>query len=127
MSSVVDTYQHDRVDVKGKAVRQQTLLFATGTASGSGDNTLIAAPSSGQEIVISSIQIQNESATAATMIIKFGATAKRRFLGQSQGDGFLRDLIPGREWKVGDATALVLNLSSAVQWGYSIEYYLANV
>lgn len=127
MSSVVDTYQHDRVDVKGKPVRQQTLLFATGTASSMGDNTMIAAPPSGQEIVVSSFQAQLESSTASVAIVKFGVTAKRRFRGVSDGDGFLRDYIPGREWRVGDATAFVLNLSVATQWGYSIEYYLANV
>lgn len=101
----------------------QTLLFATGTAASSGDNTLIAAPT-GAQIKIVALQIQNESATATTMILKFGSTAKWRTLAQLQGDGISLSLPLGREWLVGSGNALVLNLSAANSCGYSIAYYV---
>lgn len=101
----------------------QTLLFATGTAASSGDNTLIAAPP-GAQIKIAALQIQNESATATTMILKFGSVAKWRTLGQLQGDGISLTMPLGREWLVGNGNALVLNLSGANSCGYSVAYYV---
>ena len=62
-------------------------LTATGTKSAAGDNTLIAAPGAGKQIVISALILQNESATATTLIVKAGATAVMRCLAQNQGDG----------------------------------------
>lgn len=94
----------------------------TGTAASSGDNTLIAAPGAGLQLVISGLIIQNESSTATTGIIKFGSTAKMRSLFQAQGDGVVRDLVPA--WEVGNNAALVLNLSGANSHGYSVSYWI---
>ena len=100
----------------------QSLIHVTGTAATSGDNTLIAAPGVGRQIVISGLVIQNESSTSTTAILKFGSTAKMRTLLVSQGDGIVRDLEPA--WEVGANTALVLNLSGANSHGYSISYWI---
>lgn len=101
----------------------KTLLWVTGTKAASGDNELIAAPAAGVRIVVTSVLLQNESATATTMLLKDGATAKMRCLGQNQGDGLLMTFPPGREWKLTAATALNLNLSGANSCGYSVQYY----
>jgi hypothetical protein len=94
------------------------------TTATSGDNTLAAAPGAGLQIVITSIVLQNESATATTMIVKAGATAVLRALGQNQGDGIALVFPPGQALALGANTALVLNLSGANSCGYSIAYYV---
>lgn len=104
-------------------IEEKIILFATGTANVSGDNTLIAAPTAGLQIKLVSIQIQNESVTATTGVLKFGATNKWRTLMQNQGDGILLVIPAGREWGVGDNTALILNLSGANSVGYNVTYY----
>lgn len=103
-------------------IAEKALQFATGTAASSGDNTLIAAPGGGTQLRIIALQIQNESAVATTMILKFGATAKWRTLAQLQGDGVSIPLPAGRGWPVGGGNALVLNLSGANSCGYSVCY-----
>lgn len=105
----------------------QALTFVTGAAASSGDNTLIAAPSAGQTIRVRSISWQNETAVATTSIIKFGATAKWRLRAKDDGNGVVLQFRPGEEWVVGDAVALVLNLSGANSHGYSVAYYTGAV
>ena len=100
----------------------QPLIHATGTAATSGDNTLIAAPGAGKQIVVSGLVIQNESSTSTTAILKFGATSIMRALFAFQGDGIVRDVEPA--WEVGNNAALVLNLSGANSHGYSIAYWI---
>ncbi len=94
------------------------------TTSTSGDNTLVAAPGAGLQIVITSLILQNESATATTLIVKAGSSAILRVLCQNQGDGLT--FIPPAEnpLALGANTALVLNLSGANACGYSITYYV---
>jgi len=104
-----------------------TQLKLTSTAASAGDNTLIAAPGSGVQIVISSLILQNESTTATTMILKAGSTAIMRILGQNQGDGLALVFPAERCLAIGDNAALVLNLSGANSCGYSIIYYLDKV
>jgi hypothetical protein len=106
----------------------QTLRSATGTYATSGDNTaLIAAPGAYQRIVIVSFAIQNESATATTLILKDGTVAFRRVLGQAQGDGVAVTYPPGREKRLSENAALVLNLSGANTCGYSVDYFIETV
>ena len=106
------------------ATLDRILLSATGTAATSGDNDLIAAPGLGNRIVIVSFCIQNESTTATTMILKDGATAFRRVLGQYQGDGVAVTYGPGREKRLAESAKLVLNLSGANSCGYSVDYFI---
>jgi hypothetical protein len=98
----------------------------SGTKNGSGDNSLIAAPGAGWRIVVVAFVIQNESAVATTLILKDGATARFRVLGQNQGDGLALNLslYPLR---LSDNAALVLNLSDANSCGYSVHYFLERV
>lgn len=104
------------------SIQEKLLQFATGTAASSGDNTMIAAPVTGTQIRIIALQIQNESAVATTMILKFGSVSKWRTLAQLQGDGINMPLPAGRGWPVGNGNALVLNLSGANTCGYSVCY-----
>jgi len=106
------------------------IIFVTGTKSASGDNVLIASPGLGQQIVIVALNIQNEAATANTLILKAGASAFYRFLGQTQGAGLSLVLPVNRQWRLGvdangNGNALQINLSAATAVGYSIAFYYA--
>jgi hypothetical protein len=100
------------------------LTKLTGQETDSGDTTLVAAPGAGLQIVITSLVLQNESATATTIILKAGATALLRILGQNQGDGLALTFPPGQGLALGSNAALVINLSGANACGYSIMYYV---
>jgi len=107
------------------AIQQPTLLFATGTVSSSGNNSLITAPVGGvQQIKIVALQIQNESLNETLAILYFGAVAKWRFLSKEKGTGFILPIEPGHVWNVGAGNALVLNLNGANTFGYNIVYYV---
>ena len=109
--------------VLGVAVSDKTLSYVTGTKAAAGDSELIAAPGAGLRLEIVAIILQNESASATTMILKDGATAKIRCLGQNQGDGLALVFAPGACWKLTANTALNLNLSGSNSCGYTIAYY----
>lgn len=98
-----------------------SLTYATGTAASSGDNTLIAAPGAGLRLIVYSLRVQNESATATTCILKNGATAyERKLLAQY---GVIEDEYhPAAPLWLAANAALVLNLSGANSHGYSVRY-----
>ena len=103
-------------------------LFKTGTINGNGDNVVIAQPNVPQRLVITALQVQNESATPVTIIVKAGGSPFWRTLAQNQGDGVCLPLVPGRGISLGfdqaqNGNALIINLSTGVQVGYSLQYY----
>jgi len=100
------------------------MAFITGTISTSGDNTIISAPTANQHIIIDELSIQNEAATANTVILKDGATAFARQLLQNQGASFAHYPTdpPAQMWELSLGAAFVLNLSAATAVGYSITY-----
>jgi hypothetical protein len=100
------------------------LTKITASTNTSGDSTLVAAPAAGMQIVITTLILQNESATATTLIVKAGTTAVLRTLAQNQGDGLALVFPPGQGLALGSAAALVLNLSGANACGYTIFYYV---
>src|SRR5688572_27291645 len=84
-----------------------TFTQATGTAATGSDNTLVAAPSAGNHLVVKELIVQNESSTETTAIIKSGSTAKWR--GKLAANASLAlSFGPGEEWRLGSAEALVL-------------------
>jgi hypothetical protein len=104
-------------------ITEKSLAYATGTAALSGDNTLVAAPGANIRLVVTAFTIQNESATATTMILKSASTNRWRVLGQAQGDGLAMTFPVGQGWKLAANEALLLNLSGANSCGYSVQYY----
>lgn len=99
-----------------------TITDVTGTAASSGDNTIIAAPGSGQRLRLHKVQIQLEAATATTVLIKSGSTTFDRLYCAAAGDGKI-DVYPvGREKALGTNEALVFNLSGANSCGYTVRY-----
>jgi hypothetical protein len=104
-------------------ITEKTLSYATGTAALSGDNTLVAAPGANTRIVVTAFTVQNESATATTMILKSTSANRWRVLGQAQGDGLAMVFPVGQGWKLGTNEALLLNLSGANSCGYNVQYY----
>jgi hypothetical protein len=107
--------------ISGKLNR--TSIYATGTISSSGDNTVIAAPGASTYIYVTDLTIQNESVSSTTIIVKDSA-AKMRVLGQNQGDGISKVYPVGGELKLEVNQPLVLNLSDANSVGYSVGYYI---
>ena len=105
----------------------KTLTTITGTVATSGHNPLVAAPGASNRFVVVAFVMQNEAATANTMILEDGSTAKWRCLGQSQGDGLSMVFQPGREWRLTSNAALQINLSASTAVGYSITYYVEAV
>ena len=95
---------------------------ASGTAADSGDNTLVAAPGAGLRLVIRQFVVENEDGDEPTAILKQGATAVKRRLTTAKGDGLGVHYPIGGEWRLPENSALVLNLSAANTFGYSVEY-----
>ncbi|MCB0242637.1 MAG: hypothetical protein KDI12_04455, partial [Anaerolineae bacterium] len=57
-----------------------------GTKAANGDNTLITAPAAGYRLVIKGWYVQNESATATTIVMANGTgESNYRYLAQNQG------------------------------------------
>lgn len=101
------------------------IIYLSGVISASGDNTIISAPGENFAIWVTHLILQNESATATTIILKDSAN-RIRCLGQLQGDGLSLVLPVGREIRLVTNTPLILNLSGANNCGYSIGYYIGN-
>jgi hypothetical protein len=109
--------------VAAGAIVVSSFTSVTGTKAASGDNTLISAPGASTCIVLVHYHLQNESATATTLILKDGSTEFSRFFGQNQGDGIAVTYPDTRRKKLTANTALVLNLSGANTCGYTVDYY----
>lgn len=106
-----------------------SLQSATGTIATSGDNIVIdisavAGYLVGDKIVITSLIIQNESSTGTTALVKDGSSAIARVLGQNQGDGLALTFQPGLELRLSPDADLIVNLSDANSFGYTVFYYL---
>ena len=103
----------------------RAVTVAAGTASSSGDNTIIAAPGASLAIVLVSVQVQLEASTATVGLLKNGAGGSTllRVRMAADGDGVLHQYAADARPKLTANTAAVLNLSGANQCGYTIHYY----
>lgn len=99
------------------------LLHSVTTEADSGDNTVIAAPGTGLRLVIVDLVIQNESATATTVLVKSGSTTKWRSL-LDQYRAFSLSAQQPYEFRLGTNEALVVNLSGANSHGVSVRYFV---
>lgn len=102
---------------------QKNILTASNTINPAGDSTIITAVSN-QRICVTSMIVQLEAVNSLTVLIKAGSTVLKRILLIAQGDALVINYQPGFELKLPANTPLVLNLSSNIVVGYSIEYYL---
>jgi hypothetical protein len=113
------------ITVDGSVTANPTVVAmttVTNTTASAGDNTVIAAPSAGNRIVIYSLQIQLEAATATTVLKKSGSTNIGRLYLAAAGDGAIWVYPAGRELRLGTAEAFVINLSGANAIGYTVRY-----
>jgi hypothetical protein len=113
------------ITVDGTVTANPTVVAmttVTNTTASAGDNTVIAAPSAGNRIVIYSLQIQLEAATATTVLKKSGSTTIGRLYCAAAGDGAIWVYPAGRELRLGTAEAFVINLSGANAIGYTVRY-----
>lgn len=100
------------------------------TEADSGDNTVIAAPGAGKALEFKRIVVQNETATATTVLVKAGTTIHyRRLLGERE----TLELEFGTQsddcdvWRLPADTAFVVNLSATNSHGVSADYRTADV
>jgi hypothetical protein len=99
-----------------------TITNVTNTTATSGDNTIVAAPGSGQRLRLHMLKIQLEAATATTVLLKSGSTTFDRVYCAAAGDGMIVVYPVGREQLLGTNEALVINLSGANAVGYTFRY-----
>lgn len=94
-----------------------------GTCADSGLNTIIAAPTNNQRIVITAFTIQQASPTGTVINIVSGTTNLWRVYGVSDGDGVTMTL---NEFPIhlNKAEALKLRLDGANTVSYSFQYYI---
>ena len=102
---------------------QRTLTHICATVATSGHNSLVTAPGSGHRIVVTSFTVQNEAATANTILLEDGTTAVKRCHAAKESDGLSQSFAPGHCWVLSDNAALQINLSASTKVGYSISYY----
>lgn len=109
------------------------LSVYSGVKSDAGDNTLIAAPGAGKRLVPVFIALQNNTATADTLLLYSGASATgtklATILVQNQGDGLVVNTVfQGDNNKINHLKcavdkALVLNKAQAVATNVTVWYY----
>jgi hypothetical protein len=85
----------------------------------------VAAPAAGTRIVLVGVQLQMESAVATVALLKNGAAGSviLRYSGINNSDGDVWQWPIDARPKLADATALVLDLSGANSYGYTVYYY----
>jgi hypothetical protein len=106
-------------------------VYLSGTISTSGNNTIVAAPGSGNYIRILNLELQNESAVETLAIVRSGtSTDRRRVLLSAKGTVGFRDRVeyhPHSPLDLAANTALVINLNGANTIGYNITYVTRTV
>jgi hypothetical protein len=113
------------------------LSVYSGAPASAGDNTLVAAPGAGKRIVPVFIALQNNTATADTLLLYSGAsstgTKLLTILAQNQGDGIVASTVfhpdpTGDAYTLacGENQALVLNKAQAVATNVTIWYVVAD-
>jgi len=99
------------------------------TIASAGDNTIIAAPGAGYRLKLLSITLQKEGATATaqTVLSKRGSTTFRRVILTDQAMGYDKTWPVGREKRLGENEALIVNLDQAISVGVTVEYEIEAV
>jgi hypothetical protein len=104
-----------------------TKNYLSTTISTSGDNTVIAAPGSGNTLSIPFFSLENESATEVTVILKSGATNRyRAVLSPKSTAGSFRIVEMPLHMPLNMAVneALVVNILGALSVGVNVAYFV---
>ena len=104
-----------------------TKNYLTTTVSTNGDNTVIAAPGSGNTISIPFFSLENESASEVTVILKSGGTNRyRAVLSPKSTAGSFRivEMPLHMPLNMGINEALLINLSGALSVGVNVAYFV---
>lgn len=93
------------------------------------DNTIIAAPTAGNEWVMTTARIQSNVSTVTSVLIKKGASDPNPLRLRTVADGTGLSEVYGFTEAIhfGDGNPIIVNLSSASAHGVSITYYRASV
>ena len=100
------------------------LTYTSGSVGTAGDNTLIAAPGTGNRIAITLFIIENNTNTATGLQLKDGATTQWTFVNNTIGDCFSCIFPKDQEWRLSANAALVLSLGAANQHFYNVSYFV---
>lgn len=106
---------------------ESPLASVKGTASTSGDNTLVAAPGAGLEIVPVSWAFWTNVTGPLSMTLGSDTVDIAYYTAQSAGQGITGAMVPGYPLGIGANSALELNLDSAKEAGYFVQYYVRAV
>lgn len=93
------------------------------------DNTIVAAPTAGNEWVMTTARIQANAATVTTVLIKKGASDPNPLRLRTVADGGGLSEVYGFSEAIhfGNGNPIIVNLSAAAAHGVSITYYRASV
>ena len=119
-ASAVTVALNHAVDVASLPAPETTTL--NGILSTSGDNTLVVAPPSGEQIVLDELWLQLLAADATTVLVKHDTTTERRVYLAAEGDWVSWVFPMGKEIRLGDNEMLILNLSGNNQVSYLVRY-----
>lgn len=94
-------------------------------ATASGDTTVLAAPTAGNSIYVTSVMVSNQATAKNRVLLKEGAAGAARCGGTAAADGggFVFPFNP--PWKLPAATALVVNLGGAGDIDVTVHYFVA--
>ena len=103
-------------------------LQISGEINTVGDTVILAAPAVGTQYVLSEVIIQNASGVQTTVLLEAGVgdADPMRIQTLAVGDGHSRAYTESNAIRLGDNTALVLNLSSAETVSYTFRYWIEN-
>jgi hypothetical protein len=102
---------------------EKSITVTSGSLSTAG-NTQIIPATAGSKIVVSWIEIQNESSASTVYLVEDGTSiTKLRVLAYNQGDGLAMTFPVDSRLKLTAGSALYLNLSGSNVSNYSIGYY----
>ena len=100
-----------------------TQRYASGTCAASGDNTLVAAPGSGYQIIVCKVFLQSLTANLTTALLKWGSDEIGGGAFNSQYGWMVLDFTTPDRLSGGDNQPLLLNLSGANSFRYWVMYY----
>lgn len=105
------------------AVQPKTLLTLCGTVSASG-STVILAHDNVSNFTLYDCTLQNETSTPVTIQLQIGGVEIERVRAANDGDGLSKVYpLDGRPGSGASTADLSINLTNAVQVGYSIHFF----
>jgi len=122
-ANLVGTYYYSKILSGTEYPAAKTIRTATGTVSSSGNTVILNAATlfsnylSGNKIVLTGIRLQNEAATANTVLLKDGeGTSLSRFFFAASATGAIIE----KQYPVGRELRLATDVTQSVYWSNTV-------